>query len=215
MPMFFKPDDAETRRVELVEELTELVGSLEGGSMSGIITTDALSQAILQYSAIANALNSEVPAYYLSPANSFSLKLLSKLTEKRDVLLGRIYSMDDLLGALKRVEEDSLVFVAGFSVLTDRSAEGMIALRRTVDDRNLMLVLSHSTLELNELDLTGEFRHLFIIPELFELLMVMRTNSYRGHYRLNLSIIKAPPDFIRNIGEHSIPIDSRAKLFLG
>ncbi|WP_456452052.1 hypothetical protein [Thermococcus sp.] len=215
MPMFFKPDDAETRRVELVEELTELVGSLEGGSVSGIITTDALSQAILQYSAIANALNSEVPAYYLSPANSFSLKLLSKLTEKRDVLLGRIYSMDDLLGALKRVEDDSLVFVAGFSVLMDRSAEGMLALRRIVDDRNLMLVLSHSTLELNELDLTGEFRRLFIIPGLFELLMVMRTNSYRGHYRLNLSIIKAPPDFIRNIGEHSIPIDSRAKLFLG
>ncbi|WP_461866126.1 hypothetical protein [Thermococcus sp.] len=214
MPMFFKPEDAETRSIELLDELTGLVGSFEGGSVSGIITTDALSQAILQYSTIANALNSEVPAYYLAPTNSFSLKLLSKLTEKKDILLGRIYSMDDLLGALKTVKEDSLVFVSSFSILIDKSPEDMLALRRIVDDKNLMTVLSHNTLELNELDLTGEFRRLFMLPELFELLMVMRTNSYRGHYRLNLSIIKAPPEFIRNIGEHSIPIDSKAKLFL-
>ncbi len=212
--MFFKPDDAEARGIGIIDELIELVGLLEGGSMAGIITTDALSQVVLQYSTIANALNSEVPVYYLAPTNSFSLKLLSKLTDRRDVLLGRVYSMDDLATALKTVQDDSLVFVSNFSVLINIKSEDMLILRKIVDDKNLMLVLSHNTLELNELDLTGEFKRLFIIPELFELLMVMRTNSYRGHYRLNLSILKVPSEFIGNIGEHSIPIDSKAKLFL-
>ncbi len=214
MPMFFKPDDDETRGVELIDELTQLIGPLEEGSMAAVVTIDALSHAILQYSSIASALNSELPAYHLAPANSFSLKLLSRLTEKRDILLARIYSMENLLNALKTVENSSLVFVSDFPVLTGITSEGMLDLRKIVDDKSLMLVLSHNTLELNELDLTGEFRRLFVLPELFELLMVMRTNSYRGHYRLNISILKAPAEFIKSIGEHSIPIDSKAKLFL-
>ncbi|HIP88714.1 MAG TPA: hypothetical protein EYH24_01830 [Thermococcus paralvinellae] len=213
--MFFKPAGEEKKRVGLIEELSPLIGELEEGSMIAAITTDALAQAILQYSSLANALNSGITAYYLEPTNGFSLKLLSKLSENTENLfLGKIYTLDELSSALELVEDNSLIFVSNFSILERQSRENLIGMRRVVDEKGLFLILSHNTLEINELDLYPEFRRLFGIPELFEYLLVLRTNGYRRHYRMNISILKAPPEFIKNIGEHSVPIDEKAKLFL-
>ncbi|WP_227738486.1 hypothetical protein [Thermococcus paralvinellae] len=215
MPMFFKPAGEDKKRVGLIEELSPLVGELEEGSMAAVVTTDALAQTILQYSSLANALNSGITAYYLEPTNGFSLKLLSKLSENTENLfLGKIYTLDELSSALELVEDNSFVFVSNFSILENQSKEKLIKMRKTVDEKGLFLVLSHNTLEINELDLNSEFRRLFSIPELFEHLLVLRTSGYRGHYRMNISVLKAPLEFVKNIGEHSIPIDKKAKLFL-
>ncbi|WP_237702800.1 hypothetical protein [Thermococcus barophilus] len=215
MPMFFRPAGEEKRKVPLIEELSPLVGEVEEGSMVAVVTTDALSQTILQYSALANALNSGMTAYYLEPTNGFSLKLLNKLSENNENLfLGKVYTLDELSSALELVEDNSLVFVSNFSILENQSREKLIKMRRVVDEKSLFLVLSHNTLEINELDLNSEFKRLFVIPELFEHLLVLRTSGYRGHYRMNISVLKAPPEFVKNIGEHSIPIDKKAKMFL-
>ncbi|ALM75946.1 hypothetical protein [Thermococcus barophilus] len=215
MPVFFRPAGEEKRKVPLIEELSPLVGEVEEGSMVAVVTTDALSQTILQYSALANALNSGMTAYYLEPTNGFSLKLLNKLSENNENLfLGKVYTLDELSSALELVEDNSLVFVSNFSILENQSREKLIKMRRIVDEKSLFLVLSHNTLEINELDLNSEFKRLFVIPELFEHLLVLRTSGYRGHYRMNISVLKAPPEFVKNIGEHSIPIDKKAKMFL-
>ncbi len=215
MPMFFRPAGEEKRKVPLIEELSPLVGEVEEGSMVAVVTTDALSQTILQYSTLANALNSGMTAYYLEPTNGFSLKLLNKLSENNENLfLGKVYTLDELSSALELVEDNSLIFVSNFSILENQSREKLIKMRRIVDEKGLFLVLSHNTLEINELDLNSEFKRLFVIPELFEYLLVLRTSGYRGHYRMNISVLKAPPEFVKNIGEHSIPIDKKAKTFL-
>lgn len=212
MNMFFKPAPKEEAKIALVDELSPLVGELESGSLAGVITTDLFSQAILQYSSIANALSLEKPTYYLEPTNGFSMQLLDKFGGKGEVLLGKIYTLDELLGALEVVEDDSFVFVSNFGILEGLEKGKLIDLRRLVDRKGLYTVISHNTLEINELNLNAEFRRFFLTPEIFEYLMVLRTSSYRGHHRLNLSLLKTPPLFLKNIGEHSIPIDSKAKL---
>ncbi|USS41304.1 hypothetical protein NF865_03685 [Thermococcus aggregans] len=215
MSMFFRPSDTQKKVIEILEELTPLVGGLENSSIAGVITTDALAQTLIQYSAIANALNLEIPTYYLEPTNGFSLKMLNKFSEKSEnVLMGKVYTLGDLLDALEMVLDDSFVFVSNFGILEEIDKKGMLELRKIVDRRGIFLVLSHNALEINELNLISEFRRLFFIPELFEHLLVMRVSGYRGHYRLNLSVLKAPPEFVKNTGEHSIPIDSKIKLIL-
>ncbi|MCA6214709.1 hypothetical protein GQS78_10765 [Thermococcus bergensis] len=213
--MFFKPSDAPKNAIELLEELTPLVGGLENSSIAGVITTDALAQNLIQYSSIANALNSEIPTYYLEPTNGFSTKLLSKFSEKSEnILMGKVYTLGELLDALGMVRDDSFVFVSNFGVLEEIDKKGMLELRKIVDRKGIFLVLSHNALEINELNLISEFRRLFFVPELFEYLLVMRVSGYRGHYRLNLTVLKAPSEFVKNTGEHSIPIDSKVKMIL-
>ncbi|MDN5319895.1 MAG: hypothetical protein PWP49_315 [Thermococcaceae archaeon] len=215
MSMFFKPSDAPKNAIELLEELTPLVGGLENSSIAGVITTDALAQNLIQYSSIANALNSEIPTYYLEPTNGFSTKLLSKFSEKSEnILMGKVYTLGELLDALGMVRDDSFVFVSNFGVLEEIDKKGMLELRKIVDRKGIFLVLSHNALEINELNLISEFRRLFFVPELFEYLLVMRVSGYRGHYRLNLTVLKAPSEFVKNTGEHSIPIDSKVKMIL-
>jgi hypothetical protein len=215
MSMFFKPSDAPKNAIELLEELTPLVGGLENSSIAGVITTDALAQNLIQYSSIANALNSEIPTYYLEPTPGFSTKLLSKFSEKSEnILMGKVYTLGELLDALGMVRDDSFVFVSNFGVLEEIDKKGMLELRKIVDRKGIFLVLSHNALEINELNLISEFRRLFFVPELFEYLLVMRVSGYRGHYRLNLTVLKAPSEFVKNTGEHSIPIDSKVKMIL-
>lgn len=69
----------------------------------------------------------------------------------------------------------------------------------------------------NELDHPGEFTRLFKLPpEVLDALLILRTNSYRGHYRLNMTISKAPPpEWVSSLGDHSIPIDGLVKPLLG
>ncbi len=102
-----------------------------------------------------------------------------------------------------------------FPTLLNRSAETLVEVRKLVDGKGgLVLVLGHSTIDLNELDLPGEFRRFFDVPELFEALAVLRTSSYRGHHRLNATVLRAPPEYVSAVGDHSIPVDSLVKPLL-
>lgn len=212
MVMFFKPE-ANKVTVPLIDELTPLAGELGEGSMAGVITTDLFSHALLQYSSLSNALKAGVRAYYIDPSNGFSMELFSRFGEG-EVLVGRVYSAEELVRALGVVEENSFVFVSNFSILGTAESD-LMALRRLVDERGLYAVFSQNTLELNELNLSSEYRRFFVLPELYEYLLVIRSSSYRGHYRLNVSLSKLPPTHIKNVGEHSITVDEKAGLLLG
>ncbi|WP_238516366.1 hypothetical protein [Thermococcus onnurineus] len=211
MPMFFKPAEVQSREVKPFEEFPL---SFSEGSLAGIISTDELANTVFLYHLVANSLLSG-PVYHVGPGSSFSIKVLKRLVDDvSNLYTGNVYSMDELLQALNLVEDNSLVVVSLFPTLLNRTAENIVGLRKTVDRKGLMLVLTYTTIELNELDLPGEFRALYTLPEIFESLAVLRTNSYRGHYRLNMTVLKAPAEFVSNIGDHSIPIDSLVKPLL-
>lgn len=213
--MFYKPTAKKESGVALIEEISPLVGFIEESSIAGVITTDAISHAVLQYSSLSNALNANKTAYHLEPTNGFSFELLEKFSPTNDnIFLGKIYTLDELISALELVEEDSFIFVSNFGILEGIGKEKLIDLRKIVDKKGLFMIISHNTLEINELNLNAEFRRLFLTPELFEYLLVLRTSGYRGHYRMNISILKTPPKFIKNIGEHSVPIDKKVKLIM-
>ncbi|WP_245612469.1 hypothetical protein [Palaeococcus ferrophilus] len=212
MAMFFKPAPNKVT-VPLMDELTPLAGELSEGSIAGVITTDLFSQNLIQYSSLAGALNAGVRAYYIDPSNGFSVELFSRFGEG-EVLVGKVYSAGELVRALEIVEENSFVFVSNFSILG--AGEGdVVGLRRLIDEKGLYAVFSQNTLELNELNLNAEYRRLFVLPELYEYLIVIRSSSYRGHYRLNVSLSKLPALHIKNVGEHSITVDEKAKLLMG
>ncbi|WP_240924272.1 hypothetical protein [Thermococcus sp. 21S7] len=211
MPMFFKPAELQSREVKPFEEFPF---GLSEGSLAGIISTDELAETAFLYHLVANALENG-PVYHIGPGASFSVKVLKRLTEDvSNLYAGNVYSVEELLQALNVVEDGSLVVVSLFPTLLNRSAEGTVEVRKLVDRKGLILVLGHTTIELNELDLPGEFRRLYDLPEIFEALAVLRTSSYRGHYRLNMTVLKAPPDYVPAVGDHSIPIDSLIKPLL-
>ncbi|NJE01323.1 hypothetical protein E3E42_05330 [Thermococcus sp. JdF3] len=209
--MFFKPAELQSREVKPFEGFPF---GLSEGSLSGIIATDELAETAFLYHLVANALK-DGPVYHIGPGTAFSVKLLKRLTEDvSNLYAGNVYSVDELLTALGIVEDGSLVVVSLFPTLLNRSAEGIVEIRRVVDKKGLILVLSHTTIELNELDLPGEFRRFYELPEVFEVLAVLRTSSYRGHYRLNMTVLKAPPEYLSAVGDHSVSIDSMIKPLL-
>jgi len=209
--MFFKPAELQSREVKPFEGFPF---GLSEGSIAGIISTDELAETAFLYHLVANALK-DGPVYHIGPGTAFSVKLLKRLTDDvSNLYAGNVYSIDELVAALNVVEDRSLVVVSLFPALLNRSAEGVVEVRKLVDGKGLILVLGHTTIELNELDLPGEFRRLYDLPEIFEALAVLRTSSYRGHYRLNMTVLKAPPDHVSSVGDHSIPIDSLIKPLL-
>ncbi|WP_240921958.1 hypothetical protein [Thermococcus sp. ES12] len=211
MPMFFKPAELQSREVKPFEGFPF---GLSEGSIAGIISTDELAETVFLYHLVANALK-DGPVYHIGPGTAFSVKLLKRLTDDvSNLYVGNVYSIDELVAALNVVEDGSLVVVSLFPALLNRSAEGVVEVRKLVDGKGLILVLGHTTIELNELDLPGEFRRLYDLPEIFEALAVLRTSSYRGHYRFNMTVLKAPPDHVSSVGDHSIPIDSLIKPLL-
>ncbi|NJE76944.1 hypothetical protein E3E37_08420 [Thermococcus sp. ES12] len=209
--MFFKPAELQSREVKPFEGFPF---GLSEGSIAGIISTDELAETVFLYHLVANALK-DGPVYHIGPGTAFSVKLLKRLTDDvSNLYVGNVYSIDELVAALNVVEDGSLVVVSLFPALLNRSAEGVVEVRKLVDGKGLILVLGHTTIELNELDLPGEFRRLYDLPEIFEALAVLRTSSYRGHYRFNMTVLKAPPDHVSSVGDHSIPIDSLIKPLL-
>jgi hypothetical protein len=209
--MFFKPAELQSREVKPFEGFPF---GLSEGSIAGIISTDELAETAFLYHLVANALK-DGPVYHIGPGTAFSVKLLKRLTDDvSNLYAGNVYSIDELVAALNVVEDRSLVVVSLFPALLNRSAEGVVEVRKLVDGKGLILVLGHTTIELNELDLPGEFRRLYDLPEIFEALAVLRTSSYRGHYRLNMTVLKTPPEYVSSVGDHSIPIDSLIKPLL-
>ena len=211
MPMFFKPAELESREVKPFEAFPL---AFQGGSLAGVVATDELAGAVFLYHLVSNAL-SNGPVYHIGPGSSLSVKILKTLTEDvSNLYAGNVYTVEELIRALELVEENSLAVVSLFPTLLNRSGEAMVEIRRLVDRKGIVLVLMHTTLELNELDLPGEFKRLYDLPELFESLIVLRTSSYRGHYRLNMTVLRAPAEYVASVGDHSIPIDSLVKPLL-
>ncbi|ASJ12833.1 hypothetical protein A3L14_08025 [Thermococcus thioreducens] len=209
--MFFKPAELQPREVKPFDAFPL---SFAEGSMSAMIAADGLAETVFLYHLIANALENG-PAYHIGPGASFSVKVLKRIAEDvSNLYAGNVYSVEELLQALNVVEDGSLVVVSLFPALLNRSAGGIVEVRKLVDRKGLILVLGHSTIELNELDLPGEFRRFYDLPEIFDVLAVLRTSSYRGHYRLNMTVLRAPPDYVSAVGDHSIPIDSLIKPLL-
>ena len=211
MAMFFKPAELESREVKPFDAFPLAFAE---GSLSGVVSTDELAETVFLHHLIAASLENG-PVYHVGPGSSLSLKSLKNLVEDlSNLYAGNVYSVDELLEALKIVEDGSLVIVSRFPALLNRSVEKLVEVRRLVDKKGLTLVLGHSTMELNELDLPGEFRRLYDLPEIFEALAVLRTSSYRGHYRMNLTVLRAPAEYVASVGDHSIPIDSLVRPFL-
>ncbi len=210
MSMFFKPAELQPREVKPFDAFP--VG-LPAGGVSGIVFADQLSEEIFIHHIIASTL-SNGSVYHIGPG-SLSIRVLEKLTESASNLYaGNTYTAEELMSALRLVEEDSLVVVRRFPLISDLSAGTVIETKRTADEKGLTLILCHPALELNELDLPGEFKRLFLLPEIFDLLAVLRTNSYRGHYRMNVTVLRTPAEYVASIGDHSILIDSLVKPFL-
>lgn len=209
--MFFKPAELESKEVKPFDSFPL---AFPEGSLSGMVSTDELAETVFLHHLTASHLKNG-PVYHVGPGGSLSLRHLRKLSEDvSNLYAGNVYSADELVEALKLVEDGSLVIVSRFPALLNRSAEKLVEMRRVVDKKGLILVLSHFTLDLNELDLPGEFTRLYDLPELFEALAVLRTSSYRGHYRMNLTVLRAPAEYVASVGDHSIPIDSLVKPFL-
>ncbi|ASJ11061.1 hypothetical protein A3L12_06990 [Thermococcus sp. P6] len=209
--MFFKPAEAQVRELKPFEGFPV---TLREGSMAGVVATDKLAGVVFLYHLVAKALEGG-PVYHLGPGVSLSIPLLKRLTaDLSNLYMGKVYSSEELVGALNLVQDGSLVVVSLFPTLLNRSAEALVEIRRLVDGKGLMLVLGHEVMALNELDLPGEFGRFFLVPEIFEILAVLRVSSYRGHYRLNTTLLRAPPEEVSAIGDHSLPVDSLVKPLL-
>ena len=210
MAMFFKPAELLPRGVKPFDDFP---AALPAGGMAGVVFADQLAEEVFVHHLIASVLK-DGPVYHIGPG-SLSLRVIEELAESAiNLYSGNVYTAGELADALRLVEEDSLVVVRRFSSLMDISAESVVELKRTADEKGLFLVLCHSPLEFNELDLPGEFKRLFFLPELFDLLAVLRTSSYRGHHRMNITVLRAPAEYVASVGDHSIPIDSLVRPLL-
>jgi len=211
MPGFFQPVE-ETSGIKPFEGFPV---EFSRGSLSAVVSTDELAGTLFVHTLLREALG-EGKVYHTGPKRAFSPTILKTLdVEPSNLLSANVYSADELLQALGYVEDNSTVLVSQFPTLREVSKEKLLELRKRVDEASLTLILHHETLTFNELDLPGEFTRLFILPELFDALLVLRTNSYRGHHKLNVTVLKAPPEQIASLGDHSVSIDSIVKVITG
>ncbi len=167
--------------------------------MSALIFSDELSEIVFMKSLI---LSWPAGVVYLEPGRRFSSEGLSGVT------VSSVYDLEDVKAEIKAAGKDELIIVGGAPLLRNFSQDSLIDLRALSDEAGTTLVLYHLPLSINELDLASEFKRYYHTPELMDYLMVMRTSSYRGHYRMSLSVIRAPHDFVTLIGDHVFSIDS-------
>ncbi|NJE55582.1 hypothetical protein [Thermococcus sp. 21S9] len=211
MPGFFQP----VEEISGVKPFEGFPVEFSRGSLSALVSTDELAGSLFVHTLLSEALKAG-KAYHVGPKRVFSPSILRTLeVEPSNLLSASVYSADELVQALDYVEDDSTVLVSQFPTLKGVSRETLLELRRRADEGSLTLVLHHETLTFNELDLPGEFARLFLLPELFDSLIVLRTSSYRGHYKLNATVLKAPPEQIATLGDHSIPVDSLVRTLTG
>lgn len=181
-------------------------GIKEGSSLA-LLFSDELSEVFL-LSYLERALLENGKVYHVQVSGGFSPSSVSRIgASMENFYFARTYRLQDVVEALDVIEPGSALVVSGFPLLHGKSGSDVIDMLDRATERDLTLVLSHTPLVLNELDLFGEFRRYFEPPELFDYLIVARVKSYRGHYRLGLSMIRAPSDLIALLGDHSVPVD--------
>jgi hypothetical protein len=211
MPGFFQPAEEDTG----IRPFETFPIPFPQSTLSAVVSTDELASAVFLHSLMATALKAG-RAYYVGPGKAVSPSLLRKLgADTSRLLAGNVYSGDELLEALGYVEENSIVLVPRFPLLQGITPDTILGLRRIADERSLAILLHHDAVIFNELDIPGEFSRLFRLPEIFDALLVLRTSSYRGHYRMNVTVLRAPPESVSALGEHSILITELVKLITG
>ncbi|AMM53069.1 hypothetical protein QDY65_06440 [Pyrococcus kukulkanii] len=184
--------------LEVLGDVSRLVGPLREGDLLGVIATDQLAYSY----ALSTAVESVGRAYYMDVSSRIP-------PVSGEVLFGRVYSMEEVLSGLDYVEDGSLVVVGSLNVL-EPSKGDILKVKRIADRKGLYMMFVVEEPSLNELDLLSEAKRLFIVPEVFEQLLVLRISYYRGKYRLSLSVLRTYPDNLRALGEHEIQIKEEA-----
>jgi len=209
MPGFFQTADDKNG-------LTPLEGfpvELREGTLSAVVSTDELSSVIFLHSLLAGAGGK---AYVIAQGRRVSPRLIERLDgDPAGVLVGFAYSSGELITGLSQIPPGSLLVVSDFPYIRGVGNDAVLEIRRMTDKKGLITVLHHEAMTFNELNPEGEFERLFYAPGLFDLLLVLRTSSYRGHYRLNITILKAPPEDFLAVGDHSIPVDGLLRKLKG
>ncbi len=177
--------------------------------MSAIIFSDEISEVLFIRSLISSWPG---PVYHLEPGRRFSHQ---GTEEGRIVRFGRVYELSDVYEDMRTAGEGSLIIVGGAPLLGGLSPEAITSLRALSDRLELTVVLYHTPLTVNELDLAAEFRRYYQVPELMDYLMAMRTLSYRGHYRMSLRVLRVPYDFLSSLGDHVFSVDNVINSILG
>ncbi len=180
---------------------------IERGSSVAVLFSDELSEVFL-LAYIERAFLERDKVYHVQVSGGFSPLVIHRIaTDTGNLHFGRTYRIQDVIRALDVVDPGSALVVSGFPLLEGRNGSTVVEVLERASERDLTLFLSHTPLVLNELDLFGEFTRYFEFPELFEYLLVARVKSYRGHYRLGISLLRAPGELVSLLGEHSVPID--------
>ncbi|EEB73068.1 hypothetical protein [Thermococcus sp. AM4] len=180
---------------------------IERGSSIAMLFSDELSEVFL-LAYLEAALLEGGKVYHVQVGGGFSPLVIRRIvSDTGNFHFGKTYRLQDVIGAMDFVEPGSALVVSGFPLLDGKNGSAVVKVLEKASERDLTLVLTHTPLVLNELDLFGEFRRYFEFPELFEYLMVARVTSYRGHYRLGISLLRAPGELVGLLGEHSVPID--------
>jgi len=199
---------------EVIKPFEALPFGIKIGSSLGVLFSDEHAEAVFLAYTEASLLE-KGSVYHVNVGSGFSPSLLRRVRENLDgFYFGRAFHLQTVLDALNSVDDGVSFAVAGFPLLKGISADGMVEAVETAGEKGITLILTHSPLSLNELDLPSEFRSYFLLPELLDYLIVARTAAYRGHYRMNLSLLRAPADFLSTLGEHTIPLDGAIKALL-
>ncbi|ASJ03189.1 hypothetical protein A3L09_07950 [Thermococcus profundus] len=207
--VFHTPDQSEE-----VKPFEGFPLGIRQGSSSAVLFSDELSEVFL-VTYLEAALLEGGSVYHVQVGGGFTPSTLRRIKEDISGFhFGKTYRLSSVVEALKTMEPGSSLVVSGFPLLRDRSTDGLLELLEIAGEKDVTLILTHTPIVLNELDLPGEFSSHYLLPELFDYLFVARMSSYRGHYRLNVSLLRAPADFVGNLGEHSIPVDSEIKALL-
>ncbi|NJF25970.1 hypothetical protein [Thermococcus sp. Bubb.Bath] len=199
---------------EVVKPFEALPFGINLGSSLGVLFSDEHAEAVFLAYTEASLLERGA-VYHVNVGGGFSPSLLRRVKDNLEgFYFGKAFRLQTVLDALNSVEGGASFVVAGFPLLKGISADGIVEAVETAGEKGVTLILTHSPLSLNELDLPLEFRNYFLLPELFDYLIVARTAAYRGHYRMNLSLLRAPADFLGSLGEHTIPLDDAIKALL-
>lgn len=199
---------------EEIKPLEEFPFGIRRGSSLAVLFSDELSEAFL-VSRIEAAFLEKGSVYHVQIGGGFSLGILRRIRDDLSgFYFGTAYKMSTVMEAVNAVEPGSTLVVSRFPLVKGKSADGIMELLETAGERDVTLLLTHTPLVLNELDLAGEFLSHYLVPELFDYLFVARVSSYRGHYRLNVSLLRAPADLVKYLGEHSIPVDAEIRQIL-
>ncbi|ASJ00509.1 hypothetical protein [Thermococcus gorgonarius] len=209
MSLVFQPLEEE----ESVRPFDGFPFDIKLGSSLAVLFSEPLSQAVfLTY--LEAALLEKGEVYHVSVGRTSAPPVNRLLDSTEGFYFARTTRFEDVLMASREVPTGSSLVVDGFPALLGISSEGLLELVDESGSKNITLILSHTPVVLNELDLPGEFQRNFLVPEVFDYLLAIRSASYRSHYKMGISALRLPLEWVSLVGEHTIPADSIVKRVL-